>query len=216
MNCEVIATGSGGNAVLLNDNILIDCGVSYKAVEKIKECIKLVLLTHIHSDHFKRSTIKRLAFERPGIRFGCGEWLRDPLLECGVAPCRIDVYQMDSVYNYGAFKVSPVAVYHDVPNCGYRVFSEKEKAIYITDTVTLDGISAPDYDLYLVEANYNEEAIKEKIRKKQSSGQYAYELKSMKRHLSEKQCNNWLYENMGRGSEYIYLHRHIEKGCINE
>ena len=216
MNCDVIATGSAGNAVLLNDCILIDCGVSYKALCKIKDRIKIVLLTHIHTDHFKKSTIKRLNFERPGLRFGCGDWLVDPLLSCGVPRRRIDVYQMDKIYRYGAFKISPVQLYHDVPNCGYRIYIGREKAIYITDTVTLDGITAPDYDLYLVEANYNEEEIKEKIREKQSNGEYAYELKAIKRHLSENQCNNWIYENMGRNSEYIYLHRHMERSSRNE
>lgn len=202
--------------MLLHDCILIDCGVAYKAVQELKSKIKLVLLTHIHSDHFKKSTIKRLHFERPGLRFGCGEWLLEPLLDCGIPKGCIDVYQMGRRYSYGSFRVSPVAVYHDVPNCGYRIFAGREKAIYITDTVTLDGITAPAYDLYLIEANYNEEEIKEKIREKRSDGKYAYELKAMERHLSERQCNNWLYENMGANSEYIYLHRHIERGQRHE
>ena len=68
----------------------------------------------------------------------------------------------------------------------------------------------------MIEANYNEEEIKEKIREKRSDGKYAYELKAMERHLSERQCNNWLYENMGANSEYIYLHRHIERGQNHE
>lgn len=30
MQCEILATGSAGNAVVLGGTILIDCGVSYK------------------------------------------------------------------------------------------------------------------------------------------------------------------------------------------
>lgn len=33
MTFDVIATGSNGNAVVLNKNILIDCGVSWKAIK---------------------------------------------------------------------------------------------------------------------------------------------------------------------------------------
>lgn len=50
MNYEVISTGSKGNALLIGNEILIDCGVSYR---KLKEKpIKLILLTHEHKDHF--------------------------------------------------------------------------------------------------------------------------------------------------------------------
>lgn len=49
MDCEVIASGSKGNAVVLNKNILIDAGVSFKALKDVYKDLKIVLLTHIHS-----------------------------------------------------------------------------------------------------------------------------------------------------------------------
>jgi len=48
MNIEVVQTGSKGNAVLV-DNILIDCGVSFKKLSPYVRRLKLVLLTHVHS-----------------------------------------------------------------------------------------------------------------------------------------------------------------------
>ena len=49
MEYEIIATGSTGNALVLNKNILIDVGVSFKSLKSVYKDLQLVLLTHIHS-----------------------------------------------------------------------------------------------------------------------------------------------------------------------
>lgn len=53
MDCRVkytiISSGSQGNAVILNDFVLVDCGVPYKQIAPYVSQLKLVLLTHIHS-----------------------------------------------------------------------------------------------------------------------------------------------------------------------
>ncbi len=49
MEYEIISSGSQGNAVVINKNILIDVGVSFKALKNVYKDLKLVLLTHIHS-----------------------------------------------------------------------------------------------------------------------------------------------------------------------
>lgn len=49
MQYEVIATGSRGNCVVLNNSIAIDMGVPFKALSNIYKKLNLVLLTHIHS-----------------------------------------------------------------------------------------------------------------------------------------------------------------------
>lgn len=213
---KIISTGSKGNAVVLNDIILIDCGVSFKALTDVYKQIKIVLLTHIHADHFNRTTLRLLAERRPTLRFACCEWLIPDLLGhesgfgCGIPQQRIDVLEIGKIYDYGAFKVSPVKLYHDVPNCGYRLFFGKEKAFYATDTSTLAGIAAKDYDLYLIEANHEEDEIKQRISEKKANGEFAYELRARKNHLSKEQCDAWVYENIGNG-EYVYLHQHQER-----
>ena len=58
---NIISTGSDGNATILEEFVLIDCGVPYKALEPYVPKLKLVLLTHIHSDHFQKRTIKGVA-----------------------------------------------------------------------------------------------------------------------------------------------------------
>lgn len=211
INYNIISTGSQGNAVVLNDCILVDCGVSFKALKDVYRQLNIVLLTHEHGDHINKATIKRLAQKRPTLRFGCCEWLVPILLECDVPKTNIDVYEIGKIYDYKAFKVSPVKLYHNVLNCGYRLFFGKEKAIYATDTAHLNGITAKDYDLYLIEANYTEEDLEERIIAKTAAGQYCYELNVANRHLSHEQASEFLMQNMGKHSNYVFLHQHKDK-----
>lgn len=218
MEYEVIATGSTGNACVVGKSILIDIGVSFKALKNVYKDLKLVLLTHIHSqsDHINKTTIKRLANERPTLRFGCCEWLVPILVDCNVSERNIDVFEIGKVYDYGVFKVSPIKLYHNVPNCGYRLFFGTEKAIYATDTEHLEGITAKGYDLYMIEANYDDEELQERIDAKMESGEYCYELNVASRHLSQEQASNFLLENMEKNSEYVFLHGHIDRNARKE
>ena len=149
--------------------------------------------------------------ERPTIRIGCCQWLVKPLIEAGIPKQNIDVYEIGKIYDYKAFKVSPIKLYHNVENCGYRLFVGQEKAIYATDTEHLQGITAKDYDLYMIEANYEDEELQERINAKMETGEYCYELNVASRHLSHEQASDFLLENMKTDSEYVFLHQHKSK-----
>lgn len=49
MTFDVIESGSSGNAVVLNDTILLDCGVAYKKIEPYIKGLQLVFISHCHS-----------------------------------------------------------------------------------------------------------------------------------------------------------------------
>ena len=205
---NIISTGSKGNAVIIEKHILIDCGVPFKALQPFYKDFKLVLLTHIHSDHFNRTTIKRLAKERPTLRFGCCNWLVKPLVDCGVKATNIDVMRFDYMKCYGICNVIPVALKHNVPNAGYKIHFPSGKLIYCTDTNNLNGIVAKNYDLYLIEANHKEAEILEKIETKQANGEYAYEIQAFHNHLSKEKADNFIYKNIGPKGTYVYMHCH--------
>ena len=154
--------------------------------------------------------------ERPTLRFACCQWLVPELMAIGVSPRNIDVLKIGRIYDYGVLKVSPVKLYHDVPNCGYRLFFGDKKAIYATDTAHLNGITAKGYELYLIEANYDEDDLEERIVAKTAAGQYCYELKVAERHLSHEQASEFLMQNMGNNSEYVFLHQHKSKPKAND
>lgn len=209
MTYEIIATGSNGNAVLINGEILIDCGVPYKKLEPYVKGLKLVLLTHVHGDHFKPRTVAALHRERPTLRFGCCEWMMTPLLGAGVKKRAIDVYEPYFLYNYSFFNITPVPLVHDVPNCAYRIWDEDcFQLFYATDTGTLDGIVAKEYDLYLVEANHTKAEIEARAAEKLERGEFSYEARAAANHLSYEQVMDWLARNAGPNSRYVLLHQH--------
>lgn len=208
---NIVSTGSQGNAVIINESILIDCGVPFKSLKPFYKDLKLVLLTHIHFDHFKKSTIKALARDRPTLRFGCGRWLVDSLVGCGVSKQQIDVLDFDKMYGYGICNIIPIPLVHNVPNCGYKIHFPDGKMIYATDTNNLNGITAKNYDLYMIEANYEDEIIEEKIRRKKEDGEYAYEMGVLKNHLSKAKCDDFIYRNAGSSSRYVYMHCHKDE-----
>lgn len=214
MICDVIATGSQGNAVALGSEILIDCGVPYKRIAHIVPTLKLVLLTHRHADHFAPTTIRRLHKARPMLRFGCCAWMVPYLISAGVASYNIDIYDIGDdapIYKYGErLKVLPFPLYHDVENCGYKITYNREKILYATDTSTLDHVKALGFDLYLIEANHTEEELADRIRRKTESGEYVYEHRVEVTHLSRESADAWLAMNAGRDSKVIYLHQHKE------
>ncbi len=221
---NVIQTGSQGNAVIVQENILIDVGVAFVKVEPYLKDIKLVLLTHRHSDHFRPSTIRRMAHDKPLLQFGCGPWMVKPLVEAGVARSQIDVLNEKMAYPYKwknddakYVTVIPVSVFHDVPNYGFKLLFQNGKVFYATDLGTLSGIVARKYDLYLLEANYKEDELRMRMDEKIANGQFPYEQRVLRYHLSEKQANDWLYANMDYGkSEYVFLHQHVDKEKSDE
>ena len=204
IQAKVISSGSEGNAVIYNNAIMVDCGVSLKALQEVKRSLKIVLLTHKHSDHLKLRTLQRLQAERPTLRVACGAFLLEEL------PCikNIDVLQVGKIYNYGAFKVSPVKLYHDVPNFGWRIFLPNgQKIFHATDTVHLEGITAKGYDLYAIEHNYCEEYIQQAIEEARANGEYTHAYGNINTHLSIQQARAFIETNRKESSEVLELHK---------
>ena len=104
--------------------------------------------------------------------------------------------------------IEPVMLYHNVDNCGYKIEYKNKLLFYATDTYSLEGIKAIGFDLYMVEANYTDDEIKERIESKIEAHQYIYEYQAMENHMSKERIDEWLLENMNENSEVIYLHQH--------
>lgn len=214
MTYDILATGSSGNALVINGEILVDCGVPMK---KLREsgCLKslqLVLLTHEHGDHFNSATVRALHRERPALRWVCCKWMVPLLLEDGVDKCAIILVKPGKWYQCGfPIQFRAETLIHDVENCGYHLKLDYETAFYATDTGTLDHIEAKNYDYYLIESNHTKAEIEARIADKLSRGEFSYEVRSARNHLSQEQALEWLARNAGPNSQYVFLHQHMEK-----
>lgn len=203
MIANVIGSGSSGNAIIYDKKILVDCGVSFKALQPYLKEFKIVLLTHKHSDHLNLRTLQILQSHRPTLRIACCSWLVEELPNLK----NIDVLEIGKMYNYGSLKASPVKAYHDVPNCGWRIFKDDFKIFHITDTAHLEGITARNYDLYAIEHNYCEEKVEKAIREARAEGKYCHAIGSIQTHLSIQQANEFIEANAGANSQVLELHK---------
>lgn len=125
---------------------------------------------------------------------------------------KIDIYGERAQYRYNGLVIEPVYLSHDVPNCGYKLCDIDNMChiFYATDTGDMGDIEAKGYDYYFLESNHRTEELEERAAKKLSKGEFAYEVRAARTHLSYEQAMDWLYQNMGPNSRYILLHQHID------
>ena len=215
LNYNILSTGSCGNSIIVNNYLMLDCGLPYSKIRDYLKEIKVIFISHLwlHSDHCNKRTIKKIAYEKPNIKFIVGNFLVADLLLLGVIKKNIITFDTGKWYDIGIFKVRMDYLFHDCPNnCLHIEFKNREKLLYATDTSSIDHIQAEGYDLYLIEANYEtDDELIEKIKEQEEKGEYSYYNRVLKTHLSQLQAINWLDKNKGVNSEYCFIHQHLEK-----
>lgn len=209
MTYKIIASGSSGNAILLENGLLLDCGVSFRAVKPYLNKIKAVFLSHEHKDHMNLITLKRIHELRPTVRFILGFWLKEYLVSAEINSSKIDIVEHNRAYDYGIFKIIPCILIHDVKNYGIKIIDrqKKEKIFYAVDTNRIDHIIAKNYDLYLIEANYDEDKLEENIKIDTEKGLFSYGMRVKTTHLSVQKASEWLMNNAGANSNYEFIHK---------
>lgn len=197
MYYEIISTGSKGNSVIIND-VMVDCGIAFKKLKEYLYDVKYLLLTHIHSDHIKPTTLKRIKKEFPHIKvIGNYEIAQlydvDHIINAGF-PMDIDNYTFE------AFECV-----HDVVTYGYAWAFNDNEIIYATDTNSLENAPERKYDYLFLESNYDVEKL-ELARGKRSKYGYDPYISGL-RHLSTKDCKTFYYLNRrNKESKLIELH----------
>lgn len=205
---DVLGSSSSGNCIIINEFLMLDCGLTYKSIKEKLKKTKLIFISHCHSDHCKTSTIKQIAFNYPNIKFVVGSKdLVKILIECNVKKANVFALPSNKWFNLGMLNVKLEKLTHDVPNHLIKFKIKDKKGVYIVDTGRIDDISAKNYDLYLIEANYQHELLKEHQRQLDKNLEYDHLHRVEQVHLSYEQANSFLIENMGKNSVYEYIHK---------
>ncbi|WP_181897853.1 MBL fold metallo-hydrolase [Staphylococcus felis] len=195
---KIIASGSKGNAVLIN-NVLVDCGVAFNKIKEHLYDVTILLLTHIHSDHIRPSTLNKIKKQFPHITI-VGNY--------EVA----QIYGVDEIINKNfpleikEYVFEAFECIHDVTTYGYVWNYKGVEIIYATDTNSLEHAPKKQYDYLFLESNYDIvklEAARGKVKK------YGYDpYVSGLRHLSTKDCKTFYYlYRRNRDSVLIELHK---------
>jgi phosphoribosyl 1,2-cyclic phosphodiesterase len=194
MKLNILGSGSKGNCYLFNDDLMIDMGLNYKEIKPHMSNVKYLLLTHEHNDHFNITAIRKVFVEND-LKIVCPKWLHDKLSGFGFTQDRLLLVEVGKVYTLGDYKISPILLYHDVSNCGYRIMYKGHKHIHSTDTATLEGITAINYDSASIECNHDETAALKLIQQAEEEGVYTHLRGAMNSHLSVQKTIKFIKEN---------------------
>ena len=207
MKYNIIGSSSKGNAIVLEDVFLLDCGVSYTKLKPYLKRIKLIFISHSHKDHLLPSSIRKIAYNYPTIIFAVGsEEVVKKLVECGVRKSNIFILKPNKWFDIGITKLKLEPLVHDTPNYAVSFDYQGKKCIYIVDTASVENIKAKDYDLYLIENNYQEEILEKHILECDNEDKLYYLNRVKNTHLSKSKCDDFLINNMGANSIYEYVH----------
>ena len=161
MKFESLASSSGGNAYVVSDRdtrILLECGISYKKLQKLLgfslSDFMVCCISHEHKDHSKSACdlIKR------GI---------DVYMSKGTAEAlEIDsenlVEHMEQ-FNVGTFDIVPFTTFHDAAEpLGFLIKSRVDGDVlaFATDTVNL-RYRFPGVNILAIEANYDKTILEQ-------------------------------------------------------
>lgn len=208
MKYNIIGSSSKGNAIIVEDKILLDCGVTYIKLKSYLKDIKLIFISHVHKDHLLPTTIKHIAYNYPTIKFLTGsEEVVKKLVECGVNKKSIFILKPRKKYDLGLIKAKLEPLEHDTPNYALMFEYGLKKCAYIVDTASVENIEAKNYDLYLIESNYKDEILEYHKQMCENEDEMYYLDRVDKTHLSYSKANDFLLNNMGSNSQFEYIHQ---------
>lgn len=209
MTYEIINSGSDGNCIIVEKFFMLDCGVSYKKIKPYLDKVRIIFISHSHSDHYNKNTLKQIHFNYPNIKFvvGSKDLVKKLNIESEIRPSSIFILPCSKWYNLGALKVKLEGLTHDVPNhlCKFEI--RNKKGIYIVDTGNVYNIIAKNYDLYLIESNYMDNILEKNRQYINENELYNHLYRVEEVHLSYKQSMDFLIDNMGENSRYELIHK---------
>lgn len=226
---DIIGTGSSGNAIYIDNCILIDMGLPYKVIGKYLEEAEKILITHRHGDHLNIPALRKINKLKP--------WKLQNVLHCNqdvankikdselksfdfkVKQDKIfdsdkDMFEFDINDNH--YQVETFLLDHDVQNQGFIITKNNEiNLIYATDTSTMKYAPIDrKFDYIFVEGNYDEDRVAEALDSKDTNVQY----RAMRnfRHLSIQSFYDYVNKVMKPESHVFQLHESSVFGINSE
>lgn len=194
---EIVASGSKGNCVVIND-VMVDCGVPFGKIKEHLYAIKYLLLTHIHSDHIKPSTLMQIKKLFPRITIIGNYEVHQVYGVHHISNEGFPVEVDDYIFN-------PFKCTHDVITQGFTWDYADKSILYATDTGDMDFAPKGKYDFLFLESNHCEKKLEKAA--ENVTGSYNPYL-SGKRHLSTQQAKGFYYTHRrDKESEFVELHK---------
>ena len=218
---NLIASGSSGNCIIYKKHIMVDIGIKKKdkdLIEPYLDDIKVIIITHRHSDHLQLPLMKWLISEYSHITYmylpDVKNFLDEKLgskSKGEFIPIKVPKFAMiqpKKIYNLGIVRVQFMELYHDVPNVGmYFTWKDGFTHFHGIDTHTLEGIKIPkNTKLVAIEHHHEEEHYRELISEKEENGTYSHEMQAQNVHMSFEDAEKFLERNELYGATVLRLH----------
>lgn len=207
-----LISGSSGNATFFSDgktNILIDCGMSGKAlaqslddIDVSPDNIHALLITHEHIDHIKGAGVISRKYNIP---IYATEETHRAMSVGKLKEENIQIIEKNKAFEIGSVGVSAFSIPHDAADpVGYTLFANGEKFSVATDIGYMtekieDNILGSN--MVLLESNHDVEMLK--------YGTYPYELKQRilgkNGHLSNDSAAQAALKLVHSGAKKIFL-----------
>lgn len=213
IDVKIVSTGSHGNMNVIDDVIVIDCGVKRKLFESEAPLVEHVLISHCHSDHLSGPVMKWIAKTRPdiithGVHLNTESWMKLEKIAPDVAklfaPDLTPHSEMVIKTSRGDYHVETFPLVHDVENQGFILTSPSgETLVHATDTMTMRYCPDRLFDYLLVEGNWDEDVLVDNLTGDDDSVTRA---SRNLRHLSTQMCRSFMRSHSHPGSVMIQLH----------
>lgn len=212
---KIISSGSVGNAVKLTFQngikMMIDIGLSFKALKNELQDCHLLFVSHIHNDHLNVGCYNQIRKNFPWIKVIACQEVNDFLVAKGKAPVNI-VVKHGTQIDVSGVQCTFLDAPHEVQNLGIIGTSGGQRFLYATDLMTTQAFS--DYldetgekiDLLLLEANYDGAVIGYSEYMKIHSGYDTYNNGSY-RHLSVRQNKAFAEKYLAPDGVSLHLHQ---------
>lgn len=216
MQVHVLASGSSGNAVLLNfdeTKVLIDAGISTRRIKKAMNDVGIaiedldgVLVTHEHRDHISGLTTLMKKYRLP-VYARSATW---DAMFCREALPKECCYSLEDHLEIGRVKIEPFAISHDAAEpVGFNLFHDDLKCSVATDlgfaTETVKK-SLQLSDVMVLESNHDLDMLE--------NGNYPWHLKrrilSNRGHLSNTDAG-WLLARLAKKSRTQVMLAHLSQ-----
>ncbi|HZJ99492.1 MAG TPA: MBL fold metallo-hydrolase [Tissierellaceae bacterium] len=209
-----LSSGSSGNCHYIetkNSRIIIDAGLSGKAIERLMSSIGAdpssidgIFVTHEHIDHSKGVGILSRRFDIP-IYANSDTWLAMKKIIGKIKEDNIRIFTTDKHFEFKDLTIHPIAIFHDAAEpVGYVIYYKNKKISVVTDTGWVNNTiieNIKNSNLYLIESNHDVRMLKE--------GTYPWPLKqrilSTRGHLSNDDCGRVMGDVLSGSGEIVLL-----------
>lgn len=179
MDIKILATGSGGNSVLVDGHLLVDAGITTKTFSSHgvdPEKLSAFIITHKHGDHMKTPLVRYLL--KKNVRAllpadAIAELIKENMIDMEMLINSGQVQPVKEGMEYHAGGITVQAYpqeHHDIVNYAFVMEKEGERLLYSTDLDTVEPtekgvglLHLGQFDTILLEGNYDEAYLRSYI-----------------------------------------------------